>query len=515
MPPKSKPSRAIAETAAAGNLRLRGPSPTQRKAAGSSLVVPSNAGRFAVCLLDGRRRHFEICLEIESTYRCWSIIQGPSTDPRIRRLAVRGADRDPTAGAKQGVGLDARPLTDAPVAWDAGIWRAETDESVIRALERGQLTFTLEGSRMRGGWSLTRLKPDGRGESWVLVKERDTYATADDAMMAPLAPTAKGRGAPSGAEQGQARARPGLEPGAFVTPMSYTTASAVMDSPETIFEMDYGGYRVQLAKAGDHVVLRDRSGRDCGARFPTVVAAARALDLGRAMLDGEIVVLDERGRPDRSTLAEALASKRADGVTLIVFDILAVGEVDVRRRPLSARKTLLAKSLASRAPDGVIRVAPCVAGDGQALLREVAAVGGDGVIAKDARSVYRPGRSQAWRRIPITSETTLVVVGYMPSVRRHEVASLLVAERNGGSLVFRGRVADGLKGQTTAGELQSLPARRANVPAADVQGIGNGPKGARWINPGLRATIRYKSRSPAGHIVGGELVAILGDDTAD
>lgn len=109
----------------------------------------------------------------------------------------------------------------------------------------------------------------------------------------------------------------------------------------------------------------------------------------------------------------------------------------------------------------------------------------------------------------------MVVVGYMPSSRRNEVASLLVAERNGGFLVFRGRVADGLKSQATSGWLRSLPDRHAGVPAADVQGIGNGPKGARWINPCLRATIRYKSRSPAGHILGGELIALLGDDAGE
>jgi bifunctional non-homologous end joining protein LigD len=325
-------------------------------------------------------------------------------------------------------------------------------------------------------------------------------------MMASLAPAAPQR---------QAQAKPGLEHGAFVTPMSYTTASEVLDSPETIFEMDYGGYRVQLVKAGNHVMLRDRSGRDCGARFPAVVAAARALELGRAMLDGEIVVLDALGKPDRASLAAKVASKRADGVAFIAFDILAAGEVDVRRRPLSARKALLAKSLACCAPDGVIRLAPCVTGDGRALLRQVASIGGDGVIAKDARSVYRSGRSQAWRRIPITSEAPVVVVGYMPSSRRNEVASLLVAERNGGFLVFRGRDADGLKSQATSGWLRSLPDRHAGVPAADVQGIGNGPKGARWINPCLRATIRYKSRSPAGHILGGELIAILGEDAGD
>jgi DNA ligase D-like protein (predicted 3'-phosphoesterase) len=134
---------------------------------------PSTPSRFVVQLHDATTLHFDLRLQIGDVLRSWAVPKGPSLDPRTRRLAVPVEDHDLEAGDFEGVHEGHRRGSGAVIVWDEGAAEIVTDEP-------GHLSFALHGSKLRGGFALTRT-----GERrWILVKARDDDARAGSDIVA-------------------------------------------------------------------------------------------------------------------------------------------------------------------------------------------------------------------------------------------------------------------------------------------------------------------------------------------
>ena len=123
------------------------------------------ASRFVVQLHDATRLHFDLRIQIGGVLRSWAVPRGPSLDPAVRRLAVPVADHDLAAGDFEGVHLGQRRGSGAVIVWDEGPAEIVRDEP-------GHLSVLLRGSKLRGGFALTRTGP----RRWILVKVRDAAA---------------------------------------------------------------------------------------------------------------------------------------------------------------------------------------------------------------------------------------------------------------------------------------------------------------------------------------------------
>src|SRR5256886_11486273 len=133
--------------------------------------------------------------------------------------------------------------------------------------------------------------------------------------------------------------------------MLASLAERAFADPAWLYEIKYDGVRVLAARDGERVELYGRAGQSFTARYPEVVAALRALPLERFLLDGEVVALDERGRPSFQRLqarmhltraADVEQARRATPVSAVFFDALALDGRDLRALPLSTRKECLA-----------------------------------------------------------------------------------------------------------------------------------------------------------------------------
>ena len=138
--------------------------------------------RFVVQQHDATRLHYDLRLEVEGVLRSWAVPKGPSLDPRDRRLAMAVEDHALDYGDFEGVLPEPRTGSGAVILWDRGTYRTlagpdgrPTDAS--EALAAGHLPVELEGSKLRGGWALTRVAVEPR-ERWILVKMRDAHAAA-------------------------------------------------------------------------------------------------------------------------------------------------------------------------------------------------------------------------------------------------------------------------------------------------------------------------------------------------
>src|SRR5215204_6004684 len=205
-------------------------------------------------------------------------------------------------------------------------------------------------------------------------------------------------------------------------PMLATLADAPLVKKGVVYEPKYDGIRALVEIApGKRARIWSRNGNEKTSQFPSVAKALDAVAArvtGPLVLDGEIVALDERGRPagfqrlqGRMHLlgAQDIArAEQAQPAALIVFDILRHGDDVLVRLPLSERRKRLEAIFGSfrvKAKDDVLRLSEQVADDATALHARALAESWEGLIAKDAASAYEPGRrSPAWRKIKLLHE---------------------------------------------------------------------------------------------------------------
>jgi bifunctional non-homologous end joining protein LigD len=266
-----------------------------------------------------------------------------------------------------------------------------------------------------------------------------------------------------------------------------------------IFELKYDGFRMVAGREGGKARLRFRSGTDATARFPEVAAAVESLRAD-AVLDGELVALDEAGRPDFQRLQQRFLLRRAIDVAAGVsaypccfyaFDLLAVEGLDLRGLPLLLRKEALAAVVRGRG----VRYVEHVAETGEALYREVAARGLEGVMAKRARSRYAAGRSAEWVKFRIQRTRDFVVVGFTaPGLGRE--GGLHLASGEGGRLVYAGRVGSGFETGALGAARELLGRRKVGTPPCS----GAVPRGRAhtWVEPRVVCEVRYLEQTDDG-----------------
>jgi len=295
--------------------------------------------------------------------------------------------------------------------------------------------------------------------------------------------------------------------------MLATLADAPLVHKGLVYEPKYDGIRA-LVEAGPRTPARiwSRNGNEKTAQFPAVVHALEAFAAALkapVVLDGEIVALDEAGRPagfqrlqGRMHLLGARdieRAERAQPVALVVFDVLRDGKDDLCKRPLLARRERLEKLLAStgrasRSPKtapGVIRISEQVAGDATALYARALEEGWEGLIAKDAASTYQPGRrSPAWRKIKLLKEQEFVVGGWTePRQTRQYFGALLLGVQEEGRLKYVGHTGTGFDQKELARLWKLLKAREQSASPFSSPIKTNEP--AHWVRPDLVAQIRF------------------------
>jgi bifunctional non-homologous end joining protein LigD len=174
-----------------------------------------------------------------------------------------------------------------------------------------------------------------------------------------------------------------------------TKSTSVPAGPDWLHEVKYDGYRLRLERDGDRVRLITRGGYDWSDRYPWIMESALMNRRKQFVIDGEAVILGVDGISD----FDALHSRRHhDEVQLYAFDCLALDGDDLRRLPLSMRKTNLARLLARR-PDGIF-AAPFEQGEiGPDLFKAACNMGLEGMVSKRADRPYRAGRSKDWIKV--------------------------------------------------------------------------------------------------------------------
>jgi bifunctional non-homologous end joining protein LigD len=471
-------------------------------------VAPASGRLFVVHMHAATRLHWDLRLEMEGVLRSWAVPKGPSYDTAEKRLAVHVEDHPIEYGDFEGMIPEGNYGAGAVIVWDRGEWVPIGDP--LEGLEKGKLLFELKGYKLRGVWTLVKIKKAQK--EWLLIKERDGWASPDrvppaESVLSGLTVEDLEAGRDRGEAIREALARAEAPRRAVearsLSPMLADTADAPFSRPGWLFEPKLDGYRVLAARRNGEARLYTRNGNECAQAFPEVTRAVAALPFDRLVLDGEVVALDDRGIPSfqrlqgRARLSRPIDIRHAAveaPVTYYAFDLLGFEDFDLRPLPLTTRKALLQRVLP---PLGALRFLEHVDQDGEALYREAERLGLEGVVAKKAAAPYKSGRSPSWLKVRSRRTGDFVVVGFTaPKGSRGGFGALHLAEYVDGVLTYSGRVGTGFSERQLAEVTRTLDRHRRAAPPC----VGPIPKerGTTWVEPVLVCEVEYAEWTEEG-----------------
>ena len=463
------------------------------------------------------RLHYDFRLEWNGVLLSWAVTKGPSADPSQKRLAVRTEDHPLDYGNFEGTIPKGQYGGGTVMLWDTGSWIPQED--VEQGLKEGKLKFTLQGQRMKGGWTLVRMraKPDEKRENWLLIKERDDYASDEaDALtaradvsiksgrkMQQIASDAPVKEPPETTHE-RSRKRPD-----FVKPQLATLVDSPPEGDDWLHETKFDGYRCLAAIGKGGTRLYTRSGKDWSDRFHTLEGAFDPLPCDAALIDGEVMAAQIDGSAF-SSLQQAL--KQGKALVFFAFDLLRIDAEDLREAPQIERRERLARLLSGVAPNGPLRLSEHIVGNGPEVFASACKAGAEGIISKRIDAPYRSTRSKAWRKVKCTRRQEFVIVGYSPSDKAGRAfASLLLASHVDGALRYKGRVGTGFS-KAAMGDLAHAMTTRKTPSCRDVpQDIA---AQAKWVRPDLVAELEFSEFTAEGYIRHGSFLGLREDKQA-
>ncbi|WP_106639841.1 DNA ligase D [Allosphingosinicella vermicomposti] len=507
---------------------------------------------FMVQKHDATRLHYDFRLELDGTLKSWAVTRGPSLDPADKRLAVRTEDHPMSYATFEGTIPKGQYGGGTVMLWDRGTWLPEPGKDPRKTLEQGHLHFSLDGERMKGEWILIRLKPrpGERNENWLLRKIEDKHAGSSAGLTEKYLTSvatgrtmneiAEGDDPPWNSDRADQASSPSprRKPGSqdkkarsssrdaglrrndgkkvkvpqFRDVQKATLVNHVPSGSAWLHEMKFDGYRCLLAIASGRAKIYTRTGLDWTDKFPEIAAAAAELEVGSALIDGEIVRVDDKGRTNFSALQQAI-SEGGKGLTLFAFDILEVDGEDLTKLPNIDRKQRLAALLGEGKPPFIL-YADHVIGAGEKLYDAMCDAGQEGIISKKADAPYRGSRTKAWLKIKCTRRQEFVIVGWTPSESKaRALRALLLAVNEDGGLRYVGKVGTGFSMaalEMLLGKLKKLEVKKAPVDAPRSE-----TRGAHWVKPELVAEVAFAEFTGEGSVRHTSFLGLRDDKPAE
>lgn len=492
-----------------------------------------------------RRLHYDLRLEVDGVLKSWAVPQGPSLDPRQKRLAVMVEDHPLDYAAFEGAIPEGEYGAGEVIVWDNGTYSpesggkpffhdpAEAAERMRRGLAAGKLSLVLRGKKLKGFWTLIKLK---RGDKdWLLIKHQDSIADPEREILKEEQSVISGltiddlkAGRIPDPTHQSMLLKPQDLPGArlspfpdSVAPMLATLTSAPFSHPEWLFEPKLDGVRIISFIDRGSIRLQSRRGLDDTRLYPSLVKDLSSQPVWQMLLDGEVVALDDAGRSCFQCLQPRLNLKRPEDISdaeakipvyYYVFDILYLDGYDLRGVPLYQRQELLSRVLL---PGERIRLLEHFAEDGKTVYQAALDQGMEGVVAKRRDSVYESARrSPNWLKVKATTSDEFVIGGYTQGLggRGGTFGSLLLGYYDNGSLIYAGKVGTGFDEAALTELRQRLDTLKTDAcPFAEKPTL-NAP--TTWVRPETVAEVKFAQWTADGRLRAPSFLRLRDDKVA-
>ncbi|HBP89630.1 MAG: DNA ligase D [Nitrospira sp.] len=510
---------------------VKTPEPRGRKHRG-------NGSLFVVQEHAASHLHYDFRLELDGVLKSWAVPKGPSLYPSQKRLAVHVEDHPVEYGSFEGNIPKDEYGGGTVLLWDRGIWVPREDPSL--SYKRGRLKFHLKGEKLKGGWSLVRMRSGKNERNWLLIKEHDAHSfhnsqpdiletsplsVATQRSLEEIAENSEINGKGNNRSRRRTHTRPKKNPPSrsnarekplgspkisdpsklpFASSSSQPTtfqpqlATLVKNPPageEWLHEIKFDGYRMLSMVKPGHIRLRTRNGKDWTNKFSVIAGALAELPVRQAILDGEILVLRPDGTSDFQALQNVLKGEASDPLVYYAFDLPYCEGYSLCRTPLLKRKELLRELIASLPADAAthIRYSDHIQGQGQDSFNQACRLALEGLISKQAMSPYRQARSKHWVKVKCQQRQELVIGGYTnPAGSRKYFGALLLGYYDEqGRLHYAGRVGTGFSDQRLARIYALLVKRQQARPPFFRLPFDRDLKKAHWVRPELVAEVEF------------------------
>ena len=484
------------------------------------------------------RLHWDFRLEAGGAMPSWAVAKGPTMVPGEKRLAMHVEDHPLDYQTFEGVIPEGNYGAGEVIVWDNGTYELAEGDDPVEAIGKGRLKIILHGKKLRGLFTLVRMKPRAgeHGDPWLLFKDKDEFADPNwkveehpesvksGKTLAELQRARKDApiwrsnraAAPDGtaikrAARKAARADPIPRD---VKPMLATLIDEPFDDDRWLFELKWDGYRAIGVIEPKQITLTSRTGKDFSQQFREMENLAEAFRSLPIVVDGELCVLDKDGKPDFQALQAREkpipGHKRAKPlpVTYVVFDCLYADGRDLRDEPCEERKRRLESLIV---PGRNVMYSKHVIGKGKDLFELAQRRGLEGIVGKVRASPYRSTRSREWVKIKAKRRQEFVIGGWTePRGSRKEFGALLVGYYDDdGQLRYAGHVGTGFDERRLRDLMTRLkPLERKTSPFVDTPKT-NQP--AHWVKPELVAEIAFAEWTREGILRQPVFIALRSD----
>jgi len=462
------------------------PEPTGGEGNGDKLI-------FVIQKHAASRLHYDFRLEIDGVLKSWAVPKGPSTDPKVKRLAMMVEDHPYDYKDFEGMIPAKNYGAGTVIVWDNGTYepiekiegKKAREKHLLKQLKEGSVKIVLHGKKLKGEYALVKTK--GYEEnSWLLIKHNDKYASTDDISLKDKSVTSGktlekvaaspekiyGKAAKSAETADKTIAAAKKNIGNQVTPsktvkkkvspvknkkvntgdspkapfpetfspMLATLVDKPFDDPGWLYEIKWDGYRAVALMDKKEVKLLSRNNKSFNEKFYPVYEAVRQWGI-HAVVDGEIAVMNDKGISNFGSLQNWRSE--ADGTIIYyVFDIVWLNGYDLKMLPLLKRREILAELVPK---EGLIRMSENFEASATEFLEAAKEMGLEGIIAKKADSEYHEGdRTKEWLKIKVNKRHEVVIGGYTNNEGSAKAFSaLLVGVFEKGKLQYTGKIGTG------------------------------------------------------------------------
>ena len=484
--------------------------------------------RFVIQKHEASHLHFDLRLESQDVLRSWSVPKGMPYALGERRLAVATEDHPLDYLTFEGIIPAGQYGGGTVMVWDIG-----TYDVIEGSYWKGVLRFFLTGTKLDGEWLLER-DPEKGEKAWSLTKTgaaidaapaghgdvsalsrrtMSAIAAAHDAEWQSHRATNAASHAP---ERGPVR-DVDLR---FVEPMLCQLVERLPAGDDWQYEIKFDGYRALGVRGVDGTRLYSRRGNSLATRFAGVAEALKGLP-ANTMLDGEVVALDENGRPSFTLLHRARTSP--DRIFYYAFDVLAYAGQDVRDRALTERRRLLEAAVPETT--GALRRSVTLDAAPAELVKAAREFGFEGIVAKRRDSGYEAGeRTGAWVKCRVSPGQELVIGGYLPN-GKSSFDALLLGYYEGKRLIFVAKIRNGFVPATRRELLERLRALATDrCPFANLPEPKNARRGialtaevmqrCEWVKPTLVAQVEFTEWTQRDHLRHARFLGLRNDKDA-
>lgn len=371
-------------------------------------IRKSEEHKFVVQYHVARAKHYDFRLEHNGVLVSWAVPKGLSINPKDKRLAVHVEDHPLDYINFEGIIPKGNYGAGTVEIFDNGTYFPLEDFE--KGLKKGHIKFFLNGTKLKGGYSLIKFKDN----NWFIIKIDDEFA---------------------GVEKKKSRKIPFEKTSVQLA----TLTDKIPVGKDWIFEIKYDGYRIISYVENGKVKMLTRNNIDYTEKFNYIAQNLKKIDQKSFVFDGEVIAFDENGKSDFGLLQESI-KMGSSNLYYCIFDLLSLNGEDLRKLPLIERKAKLERLL-FKSENNLIYSSHV--DNGKETFDFAKRNNLEGIVAKKKNSVYVGKRTDDWLKIKCFARQEFVIAGYMTSDKNTILSALLLGYYKNKKLVYVGKVGTG------------------------------------------------------------------------